>query len=435
MPAEGRRRQPLAVRLGIVLALGVVAVLLVTGIVVNRVVNRSVADTLTAVDQARLDLIVTSIEELRAADPPFADGAVRRLLRRMVNVSGGQATLRTAEGENVASFGVAPANASVVVEPLSAEAGGGSIELRVPQVVPPFLRAFNLALLVGGVASVMAIVVIALVSADRITRPLRALGAAARRLGDGDLAVRAAGGPDRESDELAAAFNAMAERLETSERLRRRSASDLAHDLATPATVLESQLQAMVDGVIPAGPGQLEQARAGAVALSRIVAQLGELARAEAAGLQRRPERTAVRELVEGVLASLDGMLRERRVSATVEGDAAAYADPAQLERAIRNVIANAIQHSPAGSSVEIALRLAGAESLVEVRDHGAGIAARDLPHVFERFYRADRARAGGGSGLGLTIARELLGANGGSIAVLDTGPAGTTFVIRLPAA
>jgi signal transduction histidine kinase len=433
--APRARGQPLAVRLGVVLALGVVVVLLVTGIIVNRVVDRSVVDTLTAAEQARLDLLVTSIEELRATDRPFADRAVQRLLRRMVSVSGGQATLRSAQGDVVASFGRTPANASIVVEPLPAEAGGGSIELRLPSLVPPFLRVFNLALVVGGVASVLAIVVITLVSADRITRPLRALGVAARRLGDGDLAVRAAGGPDRESHELADAFNVMAERLQASERLRRRAASDLAHDLATPATVLESQLQAMVDGIIPAGPGELEQARAGAVALSRLVAQLGELAGAEAAGLQRRPERTAVRGVVEGVLASLDGMLRERRVRTSVEGDADAFVDPTQLERAIRNVIANAIHHSPADSIVEVALRLAGAECVVEVRDRGAGIAPSDLPHVFERFYRADRARGGGGSGLGLTIARELLMANGASIAVADTGPAGTTFVLRLPAA
>lgn len=434
MTGPGAPHQPLAVRFGIVLALGVVAVLLVTGIIVNRIVDRSVAETLTAVEQARLDTIVTSIEELRGTDAPLADAAVRRLLRRLVNVSGGQATLRSADGGVVASFGVTPPNASVVVEPLSTDAGGGSIELRVPRVVPPFLRAFNLALLVGGVASVLAIVVIAVISADRITRPLRALGTAARRLGEGDLAVRAAGGPDRESAELAAAFNVMAERLEASERLRRRAASDLAHDLATPATVLESQLQAMVDGVIPAGPSELEQARAGAIALSRLVAQLGELARAEAAALQRRPERVVIRDVVAAVLGSLDALLRERQVSASVEGDGTALVDPAHVERAIRNVIANAIQHSPAGASVEVAIHSAGGDCVVAVTDHGQGITGSDLPHVFERFYRADPSRAGGGSGLGLTIARELLVANGGSISVADTGPSGTTFVLRLPA-
>ena len=92
----------------------------------------------------------------------------------------------------------------------------------------------------------------AALAANRLTRPLREVAGAARRLGHGDLSARARGGPDAESAELATAFNGMAERLERSEALRRRAASDLAHDLATPATVLESQVQAMVDGVVPA---------------------------------------------------------------------------------------------------------------------------------------------------------------------------------------
>jgi signal transduction histidine kinase len=427
------RRQPLAVRLGIALALGVVAVLLGTGIIVNRAADRSVADALTTVEQARIDLIVTSLDELRAADPPFADAATRRLLRRIVNVTGGQATLLDAGGEVVSAFGIAPSDATVLREPLSSDAGSGSIELRIPRVAPPALRGFNFALVIGGAASVAAIVVIAVVSADRLTRPLRALGVAARRLGDGDLAVRATGGPDRESDELAAAFNAMAERLESSELLRRRAASDMAHDLATPATVLESQLQAMVDGVVPASPVELERARAGAAALSSLVAQLGELTRAESAALQRRPERIAVLDVIGRVVGSLDALVRDRGATVKVDGGAVAMADPAHLERAVRNVVTNAIQHGPGGTTVEITLSNAGTDAVVEVRDHGAGIAPSDLPHVFERFYRADPARPGGGSGLGLTIARELLAANGGSISVADTGPTGTTFVLRVP--
>ena len=429
-------RRSLAVRLAIVLAGGVVAVLLVTGILVNRAVDRSVADTLTTVQAARLEVIVSTIEGLRAADLPFTEPSVRRLLRRMANVSGGSVALIGADGQVIESFGMPPADAAVLSQPLSERSGGGSIEIHVPRGELPFLRAFNLALLIGGVASVLAIVGIAVVSADRITRPLRELGAVAHRLGEGDLTVRAVGGPDRESTELAAAFNAMAARLEQSEQLRRRAASDIAHDLATPATVLESQLQAMVDGVIPTGRPEIEQARTAAAALSGVVGQLGELAGAEAAGLHGRPQPTDLGPLVHELLGSLQAMLRDAEVVATAGGDATAFVDAAQLARAMRNVVANAIQHSAPGQAIEIAIGREGAYCVVRIRDHGSGIAAEDLPHVFERFYRADRARAGGGgSGLGLTIARELLAANRGSITVEVTGSTGTTFAIRVPAA
>ncbi len=228
----------------------------------------------------------------------------------------------------------------------------------------------------------------------------------------------------------------MAERVERSEALRRRAASDLAHDLATPATVLESQLQAMTDGVVPADAEQLERARAAAAALSGVILQLGELTRAESAPLQRRPDDVELRALASDIVAALDGLLREREVTGRVEGPSVRVAaDPGQLSRALRNVVTNAIQHSPPGSEVVVATAVEADRAVVRVTDHGPGIAEADLPYVFERFYRADRSRGGArtGSGIGLTVARELIGANGGDIEVEATGADGTTFRVSLP--
>jgi signal transduction histidine kinase len=307
----------------------------------------------------------------------------------------------------------------------------------------PFLRLFNVALLVAGLVSVAVIAGVSVWMARRQTRPLHDVADAAARLGAGDLSARATGGGDRESQELAGAFNTMAGRLESSEMLRRRAASDMAHDLATPATVLQGQLQAMIDGVVPKSKANLEAASASAAALGSVIVQMGELASAESAPLQAKPETVYVAAAVSEAASSLDGLYRERGVTLDAEQvgqGLTAMADPIHLGRVLRNVLTNAAQHTPPGKTVRVtatpvAPTQPGLRDRVELRitDEGPGIPAEDLPHIFERFYRSDPARAtGSGAGIGLTIARELVVASGGSIAVEQTGPEGTTVLIGL---
>jgi signal transduction histidine kinase len=232
--------------------------------------------------------------------------------------------------------------------------------------------------------------------------------------------------------------------------LRRRAASDMAHDLATPATVLQGQLQAMIDGVVPKSKANLEAASASAAALGSVIVQMGELASAEAAPLQAHPETIWVADAVKDAASALDGLYRDRGVTLDVEQvgqGLSAFADPVHLGRALRNVLTNAAQHTPSGKTVRVAaaavvpsLPETSARVAIRVTDQGPGIPAEDLPHIFERFYRSDPARAtgsgsGSGAGIGLTIAREVLAASGGSIAVERTGPDGTTILISLPPA
>ncbi len=136
------------------------------------------------------------------------------------------------------------------------------------------------------------------------------------------------------------------------------------------------------------------------------------------------------------IVDALGGMLRERGVAAAVTGaEVYANADPGQVTRALRNLLTNAIQHSPRGGEVRVGLAR-GATVELRISDQGPGIAEEDQPFVFERFYRADRSRSGSaGSGIGLTVARELIAANGGSVEVESTGAAGTTFRVELPLA
>jgi two-component system sensor histidine kinase BaeS len=429
------RGRSLALRLAGVFAVVVVGVLLVAGLVVNGVTSRTIDETLGPREQQQLELAGDIIEG--GLERGTRGHGLRMLLEQLARQTRGEVRLVAPDGSVRYATGDLPDGIQTesLTRALSSSAGGGALEIVVPSARAGFYRAITDALAVTGIVVVLSLLLAATIVSDRLTRPLRAVAQAAHRLGAGDLGARAEGGPDAESAELAAAFNEMATQLERSEALRRRAASDLAHDLATPATVLESQIQAMVDGVVPADAAELERARAAAASLSSVIGQLGELTQAEAAPLQRQPQPVQLADLARDAVAALEGMLRERETRAVVEGPATAavVADPGQLARALRNVLANAVQHSPAGAEVRITV----APGSIRVADAGPGIASEDLPFVFERFYRADPSRGGArsGSGIGLTVARELVAANGGSIEVERTGADGTTFLIRLPSA
>jgi signal transduction histidine kinase len=425
--------------MALVLSAAVLAVLLIAGLAVNRIVSGSLEQELSAAEKDRITVVAGAIGGVDLAAPRALHG-VEVVLRRMANAMRGHVRLVDAEGQALVDVGKLPPGVATetITEPIPGSEA--SLEIEVPRADRAFLRIFNLSLLIAGLVAILAVVAVSLVLSSRLTRPLQGVAAAAQRLGHGDLTARAEGGPDRESHELADAFNAMAERVQRSEMLRRRAASDMAHDLATPATVLESQLQAMVDGVVPADREQLDRARAAAGALSGVIVQLGELVDAESAVLQRRPRVIVMAELIGEVRRAIEPLFRDAGVEVAV-GEAPSSltvdVDPTQVGRALRNVLANAAQHSSKGATVRMAIEAAGNEAILRISDAGPGIAAEDLSHVFERFYRADQARGAGeprsGSGIGLTIARELLAANGGRISVERTGPDGTTFLIALP--
>jgi signal transduction histidine kinase len=436
------RGRSLSFRLALVLSGAVLLVLLATGIVVNRVVSQGLADELSAADRDRIALVANSLSDLNL-DAPGVRRGMQLVLQRIAATTRGRAELVAGDGRVVAAAGRqlgSDENTTQITEAVPGH--DASLVISLPRAEPAFLRVFNLTLIIAGVLAVLALLVASVILSDRLTRPLRGVAAAAHELGAGDLSARAVGGPDRESHELADAFNAMAGRLEQSEHLRRRAASDMAHDLATPATVLESQLQAMVDGVVPADREQLERARSAASAMSGVIVQLRELVDAEAAALQQDRAPVAVATLVAEVERTLAPLFREREVALVVTPiaeDLTVDADAGQLARALRNVVTNAAQHTSPRGTVTIGAERADGRALIRVRDEGSGIAAEDLPHIFERFYRADRARAHGepqaGSGIGLTIARELLRANGGDAWVEATGPTGTSMVLGLPLA
>ncbi len=199
-------------------------------------------------------------------------------------------------------------------------------------------------------------------------------------------------------------------------------------------------MEGLLDGVIPTQPETFHRVHREAMRLQRLVDDLQELSRAEAGLVPLRPRRVEVRDLVEAAAARLRPQLDDKGVALAVDaapGLPPVLADPDRIGQVLTNLLGNALQYTPAGGRVEIRARREDGGVALAVVDTGIGIPAEHLPHVFDRFYRVDRSRtrASVGSGIGLTIARHLVEAHGGSIRAESPGPGrGSTFTVILPA-
>ncbi len=285
-------------------------------------------------------------------------------------------------------------------------------------------------------AVLLATLVLTVLTGRRLVRPLRALTEAAMRPLDEHRAPMPVARDD-EIGYLARALNDLTERRDQAETQRRLMVSDVAHELRTPLTNIRGWLEAARDGVVPSGPALLELLHDESLLLHHIIDDLGDLAAADAGNLRVHPERVCLRDLVTQVrdshlTAAADGRIT---LTAQVAGDPEITADPVRLRQLLGNLVSNAIRYTPAGGAVTLSATVAGAELLVAVQDSGIGIAEQDLPRIFDRFWRADtsRARATGGSGLGLPIARQLAEAHGGTLTALSRPGEGTTMTLRLP--
>ncbi|MBI1795698.1 MAG: HAMP domain-containing protein [Candidatus Eisenbacteria bacterium] len=303
----------------------------------------------------------------------------------------------------------------------------------------PFGVAFDLRLLIAALAAGLVALALTWLAARRVLEPVGALTRAARALGRGDLASRV---PVRSSDEigeLSRAFNAMAEDLARQEALRRTMVSDVAHELRSPLTNLRCQIEAVEDGLLPVSPETVRSLREEVLLLSRLVEDLQTVSVAEAGKLALERAPVALRDLVDGALESFRAIAAERRLALTVDMPELPMVDvdPTRIAQVLRNLLANAVRATPDGGAIAIAARASGREVAVEVRDSGAGIAPEHLPHLFERFYRADpsRARATGGAGLGLAIVKGIVEAHGGTVGVDSEPGHGARFRFTLPLA
>lgn len=295
---------------------------------------------------------------------------------------------------------------------------------------PPFDLSRASTLRIAGAAGFVLLVAVAaaLLVGLRLVRPLRALTAAADEAAHRPAPVTIARAD--EIGRLANALNDLAQRSERSEQQRRTMVDDIAHELRNPLTNVRNWLTAGQDGLADLDQDMVRLLLEETGLLQHIVDDLSDLADADAGTLALdRAEHSAADLLATVVEAYPSVHLR-------AEGELPVLVDPVRFRQIIANLLTNAIRHTPPGGRIDVWARTAGPDVVIEVSDTGEGISAADLPHVFDRFWRADRARARatGGSGLGLSIARKLAQAHGGDLTAASTAGVGSTFTVRLPA-
>ena len=309
-----------------------------------------------------------------------------------------------------------------------------------PPLGEQLLASTRRTLLLVSIAAGASAVLLVLGLSQRILAPVEALKNAAQRMAAGDLSQRVKVDSRDELGDLARAFNSMADGLARLEELRRNMVSDIAHELRTPLTNIRGYLEALQDGVIAPDERVLASLHEEALLLNRLVDDLQDLSLAEAGQMKLHREPISVAAVAEQAVEAIRPRAEEKGLSLEVDLPAdlpSVEADALRVGQVLRNLLENALRHTFAGGQLRLAARRSGSEVEVRVEDTGSGIAAEDLPYIFERFYRADksRVRTTGGAGLGLAIARQLVLALGGRIWVESALGEGSTFFFTLPVA
>jgi signal transduction histidine kinase len=300
-----------------------------------------------------------------------------------------------------------------------------------------FLDAANRALIWASALVSAAALVGAAVLSRQLVGPLRELTAASEAMAAGDLSQRVEVHTKDEVEDLAHAFNEMARDLEAAEVQRQQMTADIAHELRNPLSVIRGNLEAMLDGVYPADVEHLGPIYEETILLQRLVQDLRLLSLADAGQLALVLTQVDLVALLSGIADSVQAVANDQGIEIqldlpqeplVVEGDAD------RLRQVIGNLLGNALRYTPSGGGVTLRAWRADRQAHIQVSDTGPGIAPEDLPHVFDRFYRAGTARdrASGGSGLGLAITRALVQAHGGEIGVASVPGEGATFTIVL---
>jgi histidine kinase len=308
-----------------------------------------------------------------------------------------------------------------------------------------FNKAVNESLMFSAAAAFISAVIVSLFVSRQVVAPVRRIMVASQHIADGNYneRVQIPGSQDiEEMDELAQlslSFNQMTLELEKAETLRKQLIGDIAHELRTPLATIKGSMEGLMDGVLPAGQDTYHQVYQETERLQRLVDDLQDLNRVESGAIQLNLEKYPVNELVEITQTRLLRQFAEKGVNLELDipDDLPRVSvDPDRIGQVLINLIGNSLQYTPSGGVVTVMAEEKQDLILITISDTGIGISPQNLSNIFTRFYRVDksRSRAGGGSGIGLTIAKHLVESHGGTIWAESPGLGkGSTIKILLP--
>ncbi len=341
------------------------------------------------------------------------------------NAGPGMGTQPSAETESAPiAVGGQTVGTAVLVFGHTASTGAGRITATTPVIL-----AAAAALLIAAAVSIYV--------ARRLTRPILALTQAANAFARGDRTARSPEGGPGELGMLADSFNTMANHVVRAEQTRRQLSADIAHELRTPLAALQAGLEELRDGLVDPGRERLGALHDQALRLGRIVDDLAALSAAEAARLTLHRTDTDLTAVAASALAGQEPAMRAAGliIATDLEDRVIVAADADRLHQAVVNLLANTARYCRPGDTVSVRAFTASGDAILQVADTGPGIAAADLPHVFERLWRGSTSGAVAGSGIGLAVVRELITAHGGTVDVDSSPGHGATFTIKLPLA
>jgi signal transduction histidine kinase len=300
-----------------------------------------------------------------------------------------------------------------------------------------YLNRSNRALLYAAFGASVVALFLGILLARALTRPLRGLTVAIRAVAKGHLKQNVPVESRDELGELASAFNQMSADLERLVQSRRQMTADIAHELRNPLTVIGGYIESMRDGVLKPTPERLDAIQVEVRHLQRLVEDLRTLSQADAGELSLSRESISLAALLERIARSYRPLAEKQNVALDVDIKSdlpALNADPDRLAQVLGNLLTNSIRYTPQGGKITLLARRDEKTITVTVSDNGYGISPEALPFIFDRFYRADPARTGGGeSGLGLAIAKSIVEAHGGTISAESQPGQGTVITMTLP--
>jgi two-component system, OmpR family, sensor histidine kinase BaeS len=301
-----------------------------------------------------------------------------------------------------------------------------------------FINGLNIMLMGVAIFSLIIAFVVGLFISDKLTKPILKVINAASQITRGDFSERVMiRSKTKEVRELIFSINNLAKTLDTVETLRKRMTSDIAHELRTPLAILQSHMEAMIDGIWELDKKRLKSCHDEILRLNRMVGDLKKLSDFESENLILNKTLFSLRELVDRTVLNFDSEFKKKQIHLIVQSDfdVTLCADRDKISQIIVNIISNALKYTQIYGTVRIIIEKFEENVVIIVRDSGIGISLEDLPFIFERFYRTDKSRtkSTGGSGIGLTITKSLVLAHGGDISVKSELDLGTDIIIKLP--